>query len=167
MHSIGDAHTLHPRFDSKPISRVPQLPVDLPVVTLIKYSTLVKSFSVARAITGGDRRSGTLRFNSKCCADSQRVFSHCIPMPDDWNFVDSWLDDVLNSQRLKTPSLKWASVSPQDGITRIAQQIAPPSIPTTLNLTWETVLKAKALRSFELLQLRYHAVAVQAHQNPG
>ncbi|KAI9771587.1 MAG: hypothetical protein M1840_001802 [Geoglossum simile] len=53
-------------------------------------------------------------------------------MPDDWDFVDSWLDDVLNSQRLRTPSLKSASISPQDGIPRTAQQIAPPS-PTPSN----------------------------------
>jgi hypothetical protein len=53
-------------------------------------------------------------------------------MPDKWDFVDSWLDGVLDSHRLKTPSLKSASISPQDSITRIAQRIAlsspPPSI---------------------------------------
>jgi hypothetical protein len=39
-------------------------------------------------------------------------------MPDKWDFVDSWLDDVLNSQCLKTSSPKPASISPQN---------APPS----------------------------------------
>ncbi|KAI9775011.1 MAG: hypothetical protein M1839_001611 [Geoglossum umbratile] len=51
-------------------------------------------------------------------------------MPDDWDFVDSWLDDVLNPQRLKTLSLKSASISPRDGITRIVQQIASPPPPS-------------------------------------
>jgi hypothetical protein len=53
-------------------------------------------------------------------------------MPDDWDFVDSWLDDVLNSQRLKTPFPKPAFISHGDGITRIAQQIAPPSPPPSI-----------------------------------
>ncbi|KAI9767242.1 MAG: hypothetical protein M1840_005842 [Geoglossum simile] len=51
-------------------------------------------------------------------------------MPNNRGFVDSWLDDVLNS--LKTPSLKSASISPQDGITCIAQQIAPSSPPPSI-----------------------------------
>ncbi|KAI9865469.1 MAG: hypothetical protein M1813_002359 [Trichoglossum hirsutum] len=50
-------------------------------------------------------------------------------MPDEWDFVDSWLDDVLDSQCLKTPSLKSASISPRYGIACTAQQIAPPSPP--------------------------------------
>lgn len=53
-------------------------------------------------------------------------------MPNDWDFVDSWLDNVLSSQRLETPSPKPASISHGDAITRIAQQIAPPSPPPSI-----------------------------------
>src|SRR5579862_1561782 len=88
-----------------------------------------KSFGVARSTTSGDRQSGTLHFNSKCCASSHSASLHCIPMSDEWDFVDSWLDNVLNSQCLKTASLKSAPISPRDGIARTAQQISPPSPP--------------------------------------
>jgi hypothetical protein len=51
-------------------------------------------------------------------------------MPNDWNFVDSWLDDVLSFQRLETSTPQMpAFINHGDAITRIAQQAAPPSPP--------------------------------------
>ena len=50
-------------------------------------------------------------------------------MPDGWGFIDSWLDGVLGSRCLETPSLKSASTSPRYGIAWTAQQTAPPSPP--------------------------------------
>lgn len=44
-------------------------------------------------------------------------------MSDDWDFIDSWLDDVLNSQHLKTSSSESASFSPID---------PPPSPPPSI-----------------------------------
>ncbi|KAH0558699.1 hypothetical protein GP486_004648 [Trichoglossum hirsutum] len=53
-------------------------------------------------------------------------------MSDDWDFIDSWLDNVLSSQHLETLPLKSASISSQDSITSVAQQIVPPSPPSSI-----------------------------------
>jgi hypothetical protein len=104
------------------------------LLTWIEYLVLVeidgaKSFGVARPTAGEDQQSG-IHFNSKCCTNSHCASLHYTSMPNNWDFVDSWLDDVLNS--LKASPLKSASIKPQDGTIHITRQIAlsspPPSI---------------------------------------
>jgi hypothetical protein len=120
-----------------------------------------REFQCCPVNTWRHRQSGTL--NSTSTPNFHHASLHCMPMSDEWDSVDSWLEDVLNSQRLRTSSPRPASISYEDDI---AQQIAPSSPLSTIWLKGLPCTSPSALKSPSLKRKRSNSYNYDTMPSP-